>query len=208
MHQLQELVETESKPEPEVIKEGWHILRFVPNMELCASIALNVRDYETFCPAEYKPQRTNRMENGRRVTESRARAMITGYGFIRFDPGHWDFEGVRRIKGVIDFMKIEGKPAGLRHSEVERFRALDAAEFARHQREMARKAAEEADRASGKPEVAFEQGKEVQIDGPLGERWIGRMMQQRGAGRVVILRENAKIIVPHTRIHEIVPGNL
>jgi transcription antitermination factor NusG len=204
VQKIQKVVEPET--ERLVITSGWHILRCLSNVEIQISIMLNVRGYESFCPAEYRPQRTNRMENGRRVMETRARAMITGYGFVRFDHDAWDFDGVRRVKGVIDFMKIEGKPAGLHDHEIDRFKALDAAEFIRHQREMARKAADEAARLSGKPEVTFEQGKQVRVDGPLGEAWIGVMMQQRGAGRVAILRENAKIIVPHNRIHGIEPA--
>jgi transcription antitermination factor NusG len=184
-----------------VITSGWHIVRCLPNMEINVSDMLTVRGYESFCPVEYRPQRTNGVKNGRRVMEPRAIAMITGYDFVRFDHGDWDFEGVRRVKGVIDFLKIEGKPAGLHHREVDRFKALDAEEFIRHQREMARNATDKAARLSGKPEVAFEQGKQVRVDGPLGEAWIGVMMQQRGAGRVAIMRENAKIIVPHNRIH-------
>jgi transcription antitermination factor NusG len=208
VQELQTLIEPKREPAREVINAGWHILRCMPNMELCVSIALNVRGYESFCPAEYRPQRTNRMENGRRVMESRARAMITGYDFIRFDAGKWDFEGVRRVKGVIDFMKIEGRPAGLMASEIDRLKALDAAAFERHSRDLARKAAEAAARAAGKsiPEVEFEAGKEVRVDGPTGEDWVGVMVRQRGNNRIEILRQNAKIIVPHSRIHMLDPS--
>jgi transcription antitermination factor NusG len=207
MIELQKLVDPQPVREPQIIITGWHIVLCEPNVEIQTSIMLNVRGFESFCPAEYRPQRTNRMENGRRVMETRAKAMIPGYSFLRFDEGKWDFDGVRRVKGVREFMKIEGKPAGLHHREVDRFKALDAKEFQRHRNEMARKAEEEAARAAGKPEVEFKEGKEVRVDGPLGESWIGKMLQQRGAGRVVILRGNAKIIVPHTRVHELVPAN-
>ena len=211
MQELEALVQRKPVSEPPkraIINSGWHIIRCAPNSEIQVSIMLNVRGYESFCPAEYRPQRTGKMENGRRVMESRARAMITGYDFVRFDAGKWDFDGVRRVKGVIDFMKIEGKPVGLSDADVERFKALDAAEFTRHKREMARKAEKEAARAAGKPEVEFAEDKEVRVDGPLGESWIGKMLQQRGAGRVVILRDSAKIIVPHTRVHELVPSEV
>lgn len=191
----------------QVINSGWHIIRCEPNAELCVAIALNVRGYEAFCPAEYRPQRTNRLQNGRRVMESRARAMITGYGFVRFEAGQWDFDGVRRLKGVIDFMKVEGKPVGLFDHEVERFKRLDREAIEKHRREMAKKDADEAARAAGKPEVEFEEGKQVRVTGPTGEDWIGQMVQERGAKRVEILRGNVKIIVPHARVREIVAAD-
>ncbi|MBR1230222.1 hypothetical protein JQ600_35595 [Bradyrhizobium sp. AUGA SZCCT0176] len=208
MNALQELASEYKAPAREIINSGWHIVLCEPNVELQVSIALNVRGYESFCPAEYRPQRTNRMENGRRVYEHRARAMIPGYDFVRFDAGKWDFDGVRRVKGVRDFLKINGYPAGLTGADVDRLKREDASAFESHQRLMAKRAAEEAARLSGKPEVEFEEGKEVRIDGPLGEEWIGKMLQQRGSGRVVVLRDNAKLILPHSRIHNIEQGNL
>jgi hypothetical protein len=97
-------------------------------------------------------------------------------------------------------------PAGLSASDVDRLKAEDAAAFVKHQALMAKRAAEEAARLAGKPEVEFEQGKAVRVDGPTGEAWIGVMLQQRGSNRVAILRDNAKIIVPHSRIHSIEPA--
>jgi transcription antitermination factor NusG len=185
------------------IESGWHIIRCQPNMEIIASIGLNVRGFEAYCPAEYRLASTNKMENGRRVKVLRPRAMITGYAFIRFEAENWDFEGVRRVKGVGDFMRINGEPAGLTEAEIQRLRAVDAEEFAKYQRAEARRAAEDAMRALGKPTVPFEEGKQVIVDGPTGERWLVTMLQERGARRVQVMKDNAKIIVDHSRIHEV-----
>jgi transcription antitermination factor NusG len=134
--------------------------------------------------------------------------MIPGYGFVRFKPGQLDFEGVRKVRGVRGFMKIADRngdlvPAGLSDEEVNKLKSADAEAFRKHQILMAKRAAEEAARLAGKPEVEFEEGKEVRIEGPLGETWIGKMLQQRGAKRVVILRDNAKIIVSANKIHKL-----
>lgn len=209
MQELQALIEpkitTQQRP---VINSGWHIVLCEPNQEICVSIALNVRGYESFCPAEYRPQRTNRTENGRRVYENRAKAMIPGYDFVRFEHGQWDFEGVKAVRGVRGFMKVadshgEMVPAGLSASEVDRLKWEDASAFESYQRLMAKRAADEAARLSGKPEVEFEEGKRVRVEGPTGEEWIGVMLQQRGSGRVQILRDNMKIILPHSKIHSL-----
>lgn len=194
-----------------VINSGWHIVLCEPNVELNVSIALNVRGFESFCPAEYRRQRTNRTENGRRVYENRARAMIPGYNFVRFEPGLWDFNGVRRVKGVRDFMKKadsrgEMVPAGLTPDDIDKLKSADALAFQKHQAHMAKIAAEEAARIAGKPEVEFEHGKQVRVDGPLGEDWIGTMLQQRGTKRVQVLVNNASIIVPHHKIHALEPA--
>jgi transcription antitermination factor NusG len=203
VQELQELVEPKIEPEPAVIRSGWHILRCQPNMEIIAAGGLNDRGFEAYCPEEYHLVRTNKVENGRRVRVMKPRAMITGYAFVRFDAGAWDFEGVRRVKGVGDFLRINGYPAGLSLSEVRRLRAVHAMELEKYNREVARCVAEAEGR--GKPEVAFEVGKQVRVDGPTGEPWIATMLQERGARRVQVLFANAKIIVEHSRIHEMEP---
>lgn len=204
MRALQELVETEqARP---VINTGWHIGLAEPNIELQVSIILKDRGYESFCPAEYRPKRTNRMENGRRIYENRARAMLPGYLFIRFKPNHLDFDGVKKVHGIRGFMRVADSngdlaPAGLSNSEVERLKGEDAAALEAHQRLMAKRAAEEAARLSGKPEVEFAPGKQVRIDGPHGESWIGEMVQARGRNKIEIFTRNTKIILPHNKIH-------
>lgn len=195
-----------SIPRTDEISEGWHIIRCFPNLELEASIGLNLRGYEAYCPSEYPLVRSNRMENGRRVMVVRAKAMLPGYAFVRFRSGDWDFEGVRRVRGVSDFMrKMDSRgemvPAGLKDSEVEKMRQEDALAFERYQKEQARRVAEAAAKASGKPEVEFERGKLVRVDGPTGETWIGTMLEKRGTKRIQVLKDNAKIIVPHSRVH-------
>jgi transcription antitermination factor NusG len=171
-------------------------------MEIVAAKGLTDRGFAAFCPEEYQAVRTNKVENGRRVRVLRPRAMITGYSFVRFDVGAWDFEGVRRVKGVGDFLRVNGMPAGLTSSEVARIHFVHNEELAKYRREMARLAAEEAARLSGKPAVAFEAGKRVRVDGPTGEPWIATMLQERGARRVQVMVDNAKIIVEHYRIRE------
>ncbi|WP_375414639.1 transcription termination/antitermination protein NusG [uncultured Bradyrhizobium sp.] len=209
MQELQTLIDAKPKPsERPIINSGWHIVLCEPNVEIQVSIALNVRGYESFCPAEHRPQRTNRTKNGRRVYEDRAKAMIPGYNFVRFEYRKWDFEGVKAVRGVRGFMKVADRhgdmvPAGLSGADIERLRAEDEAAFVRHQALMAKRATDEADRIAGKPEVEFEAGKQVRIDGPTGERWVGVMVRQRGSSRVELLRANAKIIVPHSKIHNL-----
>lgn len=184
------------------IKSGWHILRCQPNMEITAAEALNIRGFDAYCPEEYHLVRTNKTENGRRVRAMKPRAMITGYAFVRFEPGAWDFEGVRRVKGVGDFLRIGGYPGGLTLDEVDGLRTVHRAELDKYEREVARRAAEDAAKAQGKPEVKFERGKQVCVDGPTGESWIATMLQERGNRRVQVMVDNAKIIVDHSRVHE------
>lgn len=201
LQELEALVEPDQAPQTSTIASGWHILRCQPNLEIVAVLGLNERGFEAYCPEEYHLVRTNKVENGRRVRVMRPRAMITGYAFVRFDAGAWDFEGVRRVKGVGDFLRINGYPAGLSLSEVHRLRAVHAIELEKYHREVARRAAEAEGR--GKPEVEFEAGKQVRVDGPTGEPWIATMLQERGSRRVQVMVDNAKIIVEHSRIHEL-----
>lgn len=128
--------------------------------------------------------------------------MITGYAFVRFEPGAWDFDGVRRVKGVGDFLRIGGYPAGLTLAEVDGLKMVHKAELEKYEREVARRAAEDAAKAMGRPQVKFEPGKQVWVDGPTGESWIATMLQERGNRRVQVMVDNAKIIVDHSRVHE------
>lgn len=187
----------------QIINSGWHIVLCEPNMELTADEGLRIRGFESFCPSEYADTKTNRMENGRRVRVMRPKAMITGYDFVRFETGKWDFDGVRRVKGVRDFMKIEGKPAGLLPKEIDRLKFLHVQAHEKHEAYLAKKLAQELAYETGEPEVEFERGKMVRVDGPLGEEWIAEMVQQRGSNRVAVLWKNAKIIVDHRRVHSI-----
>jgi transcription antitermination factor NusG len=183
------------------ITSGWHILRCAPNMEIIAVEGLNLRGFEAYCPEEYHWARTNKVENGRRVRAMRPRAMITGYAFVHFEPGRWDFEGVRRVRGVGDFLKRQGTPLGLTLTDMHRLRIVHASELDKYNREVARREAEAL--GKGKPEVSFEAGKRVRVDGPTGESWIGQMMQVRGPRRIEVMIENARpIIVEHSRVHE------
>jgi transcription antitermination factor NusG len=208
VQEMQKLIERDRPTQhaPATISSGWHIIRCLPNLELTASIGLNARGYQAYCPSEYAMVRTNRIENGRRVMTMRPKAMLPGYAFVRFASGNWDFEGVRRVKGVSDFMrKMDSRgemvPAGLTYAEVEKMRQEDALAFAAYQKEQARRDAEAAAKASGKPEVEFAVGKVVRVDGPTGEPWIATMLEERGTKRIQVLKDNAKIIVPHSRIH-------
>jgi transcription antitermination factor NusG len=188
--------------ERRAIESGWHILRCQPAMEIKACEGLTDRGFEAYCPVEYQLTATNRVENGRRVRELRPRALITGYMFLQLDRDEWDARRGHEVRGVGKFLMINGRSAGLTHAEVARLRVVDAEEFAKYQRDVAKRAAEAAAKASGKPQVEFEQGKTVRVDGPTGEPWIATMLQERGARRIQVMVNNAKIIVEHYRVHE------
>lgn len=204
MQELQDLIEPKIEPSRAVISSGWRILRIQPNMEIFVAETLSDRKLKAFCPEEYRFVRTNRVENGRRIRVPRPVAMITGYIFVHIqDDDEWRECRGDEVRGVGKFLQINGKPAGLRNAEIDQLRAVHAVELAKYEREMARRAAEAAAKASGKPEVAFEAGKRVHVDGPTGEPWIATMLQERGARRVQVMVDNAKIIVEHYRIREI-----
>lgn len=198
--------EIEPKPKPRAtIDSGWCILRCQPNFEIGVAAELNFRRLNAFCPEEYRLVRTNKIENGRRVRAPRPVAMITGYVFVEIRDGdEWRLCRGNEVRGVGKFLLINGKPAGLRTVEIDQLRAVHAIEVAKYEREVARRAAEAAAKLSGKPTVPFEAGKQVRVDGPTGEPWIATMLQARGAKRVQVMLENAKIIVvEHYRVREI-----
>jgi transcription antitermination factor NusG len=129
------------------INSGWHILRCAPNMEIIAAQGLTDRGFEAYCPEEYHHVRTNKVENGRRVRVMKPRAMITGYAFVHFEPGHWDFDGVKRVRGVGDFLRRYGTPLGLSAAEIHTLRMVHASELDKYNRELARRAADDAAKA-------------------------------------------------------------
>lgn len=189
---------------------GYLILRFMPNMEISGTAALNEASagkWDAFSPEEYRLARTNRIENGRRVRALRPHAMITGYGFIRF-AGAWDLDDMNDVRRVLrhkgDFWTRNGNPMGLTVPEVDRLRGVHAEELAKYQREVARRAAEEAAKLAGKATIEFVPGKQVRVDGPTGEPWIATMLQERGSRRVAVMLENARVmVVEHYRVHEV-----
>jgi transcription antitermination factor NusG len=204
VQELEELVNPKIEPNRAVINSGYRILRVQPSLEIGIAAELNYRKLSTFCPEEYRLIRTNKVENGRRIRVPRPVAMITGYIFVQLqDDDEWRERRGHEVRGVGKFLQINGKPAGLRNSEIEQLHAVHVVEVAKYEREIARRAAEAAAKLSGKPTVAFEAGKQVRVDGPTGEPWIATMLQERGSRRVQVMVDNAKIIVEHSRIHEI-----
>ncbi len=171
-------------------------------MEIKACEGLTDRGFEAYCPVEYQMTRTNKVENGRRVRELRPRALITGYMFLQLFHGEWDVRRGHEVRGVSDFLKINGGYAGLSFDEIDRLRATDAEQLAKFQRAEAKRAAEDAAKAAGKAIVPFKPGKTVRVDGPTGESWIATMIEERGARRIQVLYDNARIIVEHHRVHE------
>jgi hypothetical protein len=208
VQELQDLIAPKIEMSRAVISSGYRILRVQPNLEIGVASELNYLKLSTFCPEEYRLVRTNKVENGRRVRVPRPVAMITGYVFVQVsDDDEWRERRGHEVRGVGKFLQVV-HPTGLRYgglsnSEIERLRAVHAIETAKYEREIARRAAEAAARASGKPTVVFEAGKQVRVDGPTGEPWIATMLQERGARRVQVMVDNAKIIVEHARIHEL-----
>lgn len=209
MQELQNLIEPKIERAPAVISSGFRILRVQPNLEIGVAAELDYRKLTTFCPEEYRLVRTNKVENGRRVRVPRPVAMITGYIFVQIqDDDEWRARRGDEVRGVGKFLQIKMQSEGLRyaglsHLDIDKLRAVHADELAKYEREMARRAAEAAAKLSGKPTVAFEVGKQVRVDGPTGEPWIATMLQERGARRVQVMVDNAKIIVEHSRVHEI-----
>lgn len=206
MQELEVLIERKAEPAPAaVISSGYRILRAQPNMEVGVAHTLNDRGIDAFCPEEYRLVRTNKVENGRRVRVPRPVAMITGYIFVKLrDDDEWYERRGHEVRGIGKFLQINGKHAGLRNSEIEQLRAVHAVELAKYEREVARRAADAAAKLSGKPTVPFEAGKQVRVDGPTGEPWIATMLQERGARRVQVMLDNAKVVVvEHSRVHEV-----
>lgn len=97
----------------------WYVMLTAPQQDITTVWRLHELGLELFVPVVRRRVKTGRTgRNGHKVTRTIAKPMFPGYGFLR-DTGSWEFEGVRNVRGVREFMRNElGKPVKLAHQAV------------------------------------------------------------------------------------------
>lgn len=157
----------------------WYVLRVIPMQEAKAAQELI---YAGFRSKSFKVYRRaplgRRGADGRREVIEIERPMMPGYVLCDLREGIHNFNGVKGVKGIVDFLRMDGHVRVASDSDVARMEAAEASEFAKYLIAIAPKP---------KMRTDLEIGENVQVtEGPFAH-FSAQIAKLDGNGRVQLL---------------------
>jgi transcriptional antiterminator NusG len=157
----------------------WYVLRVIPMRETVAARELILAGYRSKAFKVYRRAPLGRRgADGRREIIEVERPMMPGYVLCDLREGIHDFNGVKKVKGIIDFLRMDGHVRVASDSDVQRMAAAEASEYAKYLAAIAPKP---------KVRTDLEVGETVRIsDGPYAH-FSAQIAKLDDRGRVKLL---------------------
>lgn len=111
----------------------WYVLRVIPMQETRAARELILAGYRSKSFKVYRRAPLGRRSaDGRREIIEVERPMMPGYVLCDLREGIHDFNGVKGVKGVIDFLRMDGHVRVAGDADIARMEAAEASEYAKY----------------------------------------------------------------------------
>lgn len=157
----------------------WYVLRVIPMQETRAARELILAGYRSKSFKVYRRAPLGRRgADGRREVIEVERPMMPGYVLCDLRDGVHNFNGVKKVKGVLDFLRMDGYVRVASDADVARMEAAEASEYAKYLISISPKA---------KVRTDLEVGEHIRItEGPFAH-FSAQIAQLDGRGRVEVL---------------------
>jgi transcription antitermination factor NusG len=97
---------------------AWHAIYCEPQQEMNAAKRLTDGGFEAFCP--YEKHTKHRKRGAQKVSVVNLKPLYPSYAFVNTD----EYVEVEKIRGVLQFIKIDGKPVPIPSFVIDKIKAL------------------------------------------------------------------------------------